>query len=138
MSSMAEKIIELRIATRSATMCESSDKKKKNTLSLMTKVLFLLKDRPLPPSDIIGLLQINKTNLAMMTTKLAEKGFIERRFINADKRKILLAITPSGKDYLDKKLEVIEQSCKKSFTGAEYDEACKKIDEAKDVLSFMI
>lgn len=48
MYELAEKIIELRLATRRACMCEGKGRSKKNTLSLKTKVLFLIGKNTLP------------------------------------------------------------------------------------------
>lgn len=134
---LAEKLVELRIATRSATMCESISGKTKNTLSLKTKILFLLKDESLPPVDIMTTLHLAKTNLALLTTEMAKEGLITKDKQQSDKRSVYYSITDSGKEYLNARLEIIESTLKKAFNDEEYDKAFKALDEAVNVLSFL-
>lgn len=134
---LAEKLVELRIATRSATMCESMSGKTKNTLSLKTKILFLLKDNTLPPVDIMTTLHLAKTNLALLTSEMAQEGLITKNKQQYDKRVVYFSITEAGKEYLDARLKIIEAALIKAFPGEEYDKAYKALDEAANVLSFL-
>lgn len=134
---LSEKLVELRIATRSATMCESSVGKAKNTLSLKTKVLFLLKHKSLPPIDIMTTLHLAKTNLALMTTEMAKDGLIIKEKTQSDKRSVYYTITEKGSEYLQTRLDVIEATLKKAFNDEEYEHAFKVLEEAVDVLSFL-
>ena len=134
---LAEKLVELRIATRSATMCESVSGKPKNTLSLKTKILFLLKDKSLPPVDIMTTLHLAKTNLALLTSEMAKEGLITKDRQQYDKRVVYYSLTDAGKAYLDARLSTIEAAMKKAFPAEEYDKAYKALDEAVDVLSFL-
>ena len=134
---LSEKLIELRIATRGATMCESVGGKAKNTLSLKTKILFLLKDKSLPPLDLMTTLHLAKTNLALMTSEMARENLIVKERPSHDKRAIYYSITDEGKKYLDARLNTIEESLKKSFSQKEYDAALKTLDKAIGILSFI-
>ena len=134
---LSEKLVELRIATRGATMCESVSGKPKNTLSLKTKILFLLKDKSLPPVDIMTTLHLAKTNLALLTGEMAGEGLITKDKQQFDKRVVYYSITEAGKEYLEARLSTIETALKKAFPGEEYDKAYKALDEAVDVLSFL-
>lgn len=134
---MSEKLVELRIATRSATMCESVNGKPKNTLSLKTKILFLLKDKSLPPIDIMTTLHLAKTNLALMTTEMAREGLITKDKQQFDKRVIHYSITELGKEYLNVRLATIENALSKAFPGDEYNIAYEKLAGAVNVLSFL-
>ena len=75
MYDLAKGIIALRLATRRACMCEGKGQTKKNTLSLKTKVLFLIAEG-CSPRDIIACLMIAKTNLALLTRDMATEGLI--------------------------------------------------------------
>lgn len=134
---LSEKLVELRIATRGATMCESVNGKPKNTLSLKTKILFLLKDKSLPPVDIMTTLRLAKTNLAFLTTEMAKEGLITKDKQSRDKRIIYYSITDEGKKYLKARLDIIEASLKKAFSDEEYKKAFAALDEAVNVLSFI-
>lgn len=134
---LSEKLVELRIATRGATMCESVNGKPKNTLSLKTKILFLLREKSLPPLDIMTTLHLAKTNLALLTTDMAKEGLIIKEKPPADKRTVYYSITEEGKAYLNARLDIIESALKKAFDDEEYQKAYKALDEAVDVLSFL-
>lgn len=134
---LSEKLVELRIATRSATMCESVNGKSKNTLSLKTKVLFLLKDQSLPPLDIMTTLHLAKTNLALLTNEMAQEKLITKEKSSTDKRAVYYSITEEGKKYLSSRLDAIEALLKKAFQGDEYKKALEILDEATAILSFL-
>ena len=134
---LAEKLVELRIATRGATMCESVNGKPKNTLSLKTKILFLLKDKNLPPLDIMTTLHLAKPNLALLTGEMAQEGLSVKEKQNYDKRAVYYSITDQGKEYLNARLSIIEASLKKAFDDEEYAKAYAALDEAVNVLSFL-
>lgn len=135
--SMAEKLVELRIATRGATMCESLNGKSKNTLSLKTKILFLLKDKSLPPIEIMTALHLAKTNLALLASEMAREGLITKEKQQFDKRVVHYSITMLGKEYLDARLSAIESALAKAFTGEEYTKAYEALDNAVNTLSIL-
>lgn len=83
---LSEKLVDLRIATRGATMCETACGKNKNTLSLKTKILFLLRNKSLQPIDLLTSLKLAKANLALLTTEMAKEGLIQKDKQNYDKR----------------------------------------------------
>ena len=118
-------------------MCESLAGKPKHTLSLKTKILFLLKDRSLPPVDIMSVLHLAKTNLALLTGEMAQEGLITKDKQKHDKRIIYYSITDEGRNYLNARLETIEATLAKAFKDEEYDKAYDALSEAVDVLSFL-
>lgn len=112
---LSEKLVDLRIATRGATMCETACGKNKNTLSLKTKILFLLRNKSLQPIDLLTSLKLAKANLALLTTEMAKEGLIQKDKQNYDKRVVAFSITDKGREYLETRLSVIENSLKKPF-----------------------
>ncbi len=134
---LSEKLVELRIATRGATMCESLSGKPKNTLSLKTKILFLLKDRSLPPIDIITTLHLAKTNLALLTSEMAREKLITKDKPQYDKRVIVYSITDLGREYLNARLSAIENTLNKAFDGEEYAKAYETLSDAVNILSYI-
>jgi len=133
---LSEYVVKLRIATRSATMCENVSGKNKNTLSLKTKVLFLLKDKTLSPSDVMTLLHLSKTNLAILMNTMVEENLVIKTKNSSDKREITYKITEDGRQYLEQRLNIIESYAKS--IGEDYDKAVQTLKEALSVLEFII
>ncbi|MBR2988737.1 MAG: hypothetical protein IKC64_03330 [Clostridia bacterium] len=117
MDNFAKTLVKLRLATRKVCMCEADEKQKKNTLSLKTKVLFLIGEG-YDTAQIISTLLIAKTNLALLTKQLADGGFIEKTKNDDDHRKLLYFLTQRGKAYLDERISVIASNAS-SFTDEE-------------------
>lgn len=136
MFDIADKIIELRLITRRVCMCENSEKGK-NTMSLKTKILYLI-DKAFSTKDIIACLGIAKTNLALITTSLANDGLITKTQKTRDKREKSYALTVKGMDYLDERKEVINNAFKNVLTDEEdFESAVEKFDEILKLLSFV-
>ena len=106
---IADGLIELRILLNK--LCDGfseEDLSKNMSLSTKTKILFLLQDRDMSPSELIGFLCIAKSNLANITKSMIKEGFIEN-FRNMDNSKnVFYRITEQGKkslkDYKEKML----------------------------------
>lgn len=109
MHELAKSIIALRLSTRRACMCEGKGNTKKNTLSLKTKVLFLISEG-CGVKQIIASLFIAKTNLALLTRDMAEEGLIVKTKGSADRREVNFALTERGRAYLDERLAAIEEN----------------------------
>lgn len=109
MHELAKSIIALRLSTRRACMCEGKGNTKKNTLSLKTKVLFLISEG-CGVKQIIASLFIAKTNLALLTRDMAEEGLIVKTKGSADRREVNFALTELGRAYLDERLASIEEN----------------------------
>ena len=136
MFDIADKIIELRLLTRRVCTCENSEKGK-NTMSLKTKILYLI-DKAFSTKDIIACLGIAKTNLALITTSLANDGLITKTQKTRDKREKSYALTVKGMDYLDERKEVINNAFKNVLTDEEdFESAVEKFDEILKLLSFV-
>ena len=109
MHELAKSIIALRLSTRRACMCEGKGNTKKNTLSLKTKVLFLISEG-CGVKQIIASLFIAKTNLALLSRDMAEEGLIVKTKGSADRREVNFALTELGRAYLDERLAAIEEN----------------------------
>lgn len=107
MYDLAKGIIALRLATRRACMCEGKGQTKKNTLSLKTKVLFLIAEG-VSPRDIVACLMIAKTNLALLTRDMATEGLIVKTKGATDHREVVYSLTEQGRAYLEERLAAIE------------------------------
>lgn len=135
---IADKLVELKILLRRACMCENTGTSKKSTLNLKTKVLYLLKDRPLKAGELIDSLMIAKPNITALTNALAQDGLITKSRTSGDRREVTLELTDEGKSYLDQRLSVIESGFKNILTSPEeYTEAESNVDEVISLLSFL-
>ena len=134
---ISDKLIELKILLRRACMCEG-ETAKKSTLNLRTKVLFLLKDRPLKVSELIPALCLAKPNATALARSLEQDGLIEKARGLHDRREVTLSMTDAGRAYLARRLEIIESGFKNILTEEkDYEEACDNIDEVIGLLSFL-
>ena len=137
MKELAEKVVELRLASRRACMCENQDNVKKSTLSLRTKVLYLI-SKGCSPKEITLRLCIAKTNLALITTALVNGGLILKTRNTKDKREIIFSLTAKGKKELNDCLETIAEAFKNILTGSkEKNDAIRKIDEVLEIFSYL-
>lgn len=135
-TTVAEAAISLRIATRKACMC-GTEKGKKSTLSLETKLLFLLKEKPLTPNNVADLLELKKSNLAALAKNLEESGLIERHKLSG-RREVSYSITEKGLEVLNEKLSEIEATFRKFLIGEkDYDEAVETLESATRLLGFI-
>lgn len=136
MYDVADKIIDLRLNTRRVCMCEG-EKNKKSTITLKTKVLFLIA-QGLSTKDIILSLGIAKTNLALLTSSLSDEGLIIKQQKLDDKREKSYTLTAQGKQHLDSVKEKINLAFKTVITtDEEFESAIKKIDDVLDLMSYI-
>ena len=136
MYDIADKIIELRLNTRRVCMCEG-EKNKKSTITLKTKVLFLIA-QGLSTRDIIWSLAIAKTNLALLTSSLSDEGLIVKKQKANDKREKSYALTEKGKQHLASVREKINLAFKTVITNdEEFENAEQKINDVLDLMSFI-
>lgn len=138
MEQLSEKIMALRIATRHACRCEQPDGGKKTTLSLKSKMLFCIRNKPASPAELMSKMLIGKTNLAIMARQLAEDGMIVRNVSKQDRRSAMFSITEKGKKHIDTLLNFIEGTFSKIVTTEEeYRQAIENIDSVLALLSFI-
>lgn len=137
MEKIAETVIKLRMATRRACMCENVDGRKKSTLSLKTKVLYLL-NAGCSPKDVTLTLCIAKSNLAQITKGLIGEGYLLKSRGYGDKREARYALTGRGKKYLSDCMKVIEKEFASVFSDEEsYKGASEKLVNALEVFSYL-
>ncbi len=135
MYELGEKLIELRIATRGACNFERG---KGCAVTLRTKALYLLSLKPRSPIDLMELLCMVKSNLALLCNKLVEDGAVVKVKNSEDKRVISYHITEKGEKELAEVLEKLEEKFKGVFSNKkEYDEGVKKFADLLDLLSFI-
>lgn len=133
MYDLAQKLIQLRLATRRVCMCEGKDKNKKSTISLKTKILFLIAEE-CSPREIVSELMIAKTNLALITKDMANEGLIEKSKTSLDRREVSYSITPKGHDYLNERLRLIELNLPSSYSDEELQNAILIVENAIELL----
>jgi len=137
MKELAEKIIDVRLATRRACMCENQGNRKKSTLSLKTKVMYLI-SKGCSPKEMTLTLCIAKTNLALITSGLCEDGFVAKSRNPRDKREIIFTLTAKGKRYLSDCLDNIAEAFKNILTtDEEIEGATAKLDAVLEILSYL-
>ncbi len=133
---IAEAAVNLRIATRKACITQSEGRKK-GTLSLDAKILFLIKEKPLTPNTIIDMLDLQKSNLACLASGLEKRGLIERHKLPA-RRETAYCITEAGKEYIEGKLAEIEKAFATFINDEkEYESAVETLESATRLLSFI-
>lgn len=114
-------------------MCEGKDKNKKSTISLKTKILFLIAEE-CSPREIVSELMIAKTNLALITKDMANEGLIEKSKTSLDRREVSYSITPKGHDYLNERLRLIELNLPSSYSDEELQNAILIVENAIELL----
>lgn len=135
MESMGKKLIELRIATRSACNFEHG---RGSGVTLRTKILYLLDQGARSPIELIEKLCMVKSNLAILCNKMVEDGVIAKSKHAEDKRIISYNITDKGREELNRTLETLDEKFKGVLTTEkEFENAGKVLDEAVDLLSFI-
>ncbi len=138
MYKLAERIIELRLATRHACMCEGTGQAKKNTLSLKTKVLYLIY-KECHPKEIIETLCIAKTNLAILTRDMANEGLIVKSRGTLDRREVNYDLTEKGMKYLTDRFAAIEKGLPDpELSREDYEAAVQLLNKAAKLLGLNI
>lgn len=134
---LAKNIVELRIASRKACMCEKGDNVK-STITLKSKILFLIYKKDSSPSEIMDALRVNKANVALLCKSMTEEKLIKAKPSSQDKRHITYSVTDNGKAVMEEKLDIIEGQFKNILTKDEdYLDAINKISECLNILSYL-
>ena len=87
---------------------------KKMNLTIKDKFLIFLLDGEKSPSELIELLGVAKTNLALISSELLINKLIQKQKDNLDKRLINYSLTPFGKQKADEIMKNINaniQNC---------------------------
>ncbi|HEX5394053.1 MAG TPA: homoprotocatechuate degradation operon regulator HpaR [Rhodocyclaceae bacterium] len=72
------------------------------------RILRVLVDAPLRPSQISDVCQILKPSLTGVLSRMEELGLIEKRRFDNDPRQMLVACTTKGKDLVKKTMPLVE------------------------------
>ena len=83
---------------------------KKTNLTIKDMLLVFLLNGDLVPYELIKLLGIAKSNLALIIADLVTKGFVIKKRDNIDKRNIVVSLTLDGKTKANKILESLNKN----------------------------
>ncbi len=129
---LADKIIDLLLYTRKTTATE------RGNFGLRERMLFCLYRSPLPPRELMEILGMAKSNLALLAAKCERDGLIEKRRKQNDGRAIAYYLTPKGETELIDRLSEIEKKFEKVITDEkERAEAAESLDKAAELLSYL-
>jgi DNA-binding MarR family transcriptional regulator len=133
---LTRKLIELRLATRLACMCEDGDKQ---LISLKTKLLFVLSSGIfLTPPEIRARLRISRPNLTAMSQEMEEEGLLVRSKPMNDHRLVCYSVSDKGTEYLNTRLRRINERFAQLYSDEEsIAAAVQKLADAVDLLSFL-
>ncbi len=134
---LTEQIVELRIMLQS--ICDgfsTENFNKKTTLTMRTKVLFVLsKNSQCPPSVLIETLGIAKSNLALLCKSMCEEGVIVADKGSNDKRNIYYSLTAKGERELNEFYVGMSSEVDVALNEREMKTMEKKFDEIIDFLN---
>lgn len=88
---------------------------KKMNLTIKDKFLIFLLDGEKSPSELIELLGVAKTNLALISSELLINKLIQKQKDNLDKRLINYSLTPFGKQKADEIMKNINANIQNSM-----------------------
>lgn len=88
---------------------------KKTNLTIKDKLLVFLLDSDLAPYELIKLLGIAKSNLALIIADLVKKGYAVKKHDTIDKRNIVVSLTLNGKIKANKILESLNKNINNSL-----------------------
>lgn len=135
-NSLAKALVELRISTRKACTGEN-DGRTKGTFSLESKVLFLIRNAPMTPNNLVDVLLMKKSNLTALGKRMESRGLITREKI-PEKRQVAYRITEKGLSRLNEKLDEIEAHFRNFLTDEkDYENAEETLSAATRLLSFL-
>ena len=130
-----ELLIELDMATRRACDLSFSDAE---PLTLRIRLLYMLSGGPKKPAELMDGLCMVKSNLALLTAKMARAGEISKTRGRTDGRSVVFSITERGMDVLKRTVVALEDKFKGILTDEkEYDEGVNKFGQLLDLLSFL-
>ena len=134
---LTEQIVELRIMLQR--ICDgfsTENFNKKTSLTMRTKVLFVLsKNKQCPPSILIESLGIAKSNLALLCKSMCEEGVIVADKGNNDKRNIYYSLTAKGERELNEFYVLMSGEVDVALNEREMKMMEKKFDEIIEFLN---
>ena len=83
---------------------------RKINLTIKDKILIFLYEKPQSPYNLIKLLSIAKTNLALICKALIKDNLIQKQRDEVDRRNIVYNITEKGKEKAEKLISEIEKA----------------------------
>ncbi|AEH53318.1 transcriptional regulator, TrmB [Heyndrickxia coagulans 2-6] len=103
-------------------------------------VLKLLSESPMRSSDLSKILQVSASHITSVTDSLVEKGLIERKRSNKDRRVVDLILTEKGKSLISQLKETKSQFLKDQlnvFTEEERETLYRLFRKLEDHLNQM-
>ncbi len=131
-NAISDKIIELLLYTRKASETE------RGAFGLKERLLFCLRRRPLPPRELMEMLGMVKSNLALLARKCIGEGLIEKSRRSSDNRALVYELTDKGNEYIDGLLNQIESKLHTVLTTDKDRQAAEEnLDAAIELLSYI-
>jgi DNA-binding MarR family transcriptional regulator len=94
-----------RLDSRAASLYESFTGKSDLTPRQFGVLLTLLQEGPLPQTDLGNRLHLDRSTLGEMLQRMVDRGLVERRTHESDKRAVKIALTPGGRRALLERVE---------------------------------
>lgn len=94
------------------------------------KVLHLIsKKEKTTPTELIEVLNMARSNLAIICNNLVKQGFITKIKEPLNKKEIYYSITPQGTEELEKKFEKVEENLKKLRNKTKITKLSKELEK---------
>lgn len=132
MEALAKRLAALHLQTRKALTVRG------RTFGLKEAFLFCLEDSPKPTRELIDVLRMKKSNLALLAIKCEKEGLIEKLHTESDGRLVRYTLTESGKAYIGDVLAEVEKKFATVLTDEkQVENASEQIDRVAEMLSYL-
>ena len=113
-NNLGNDLVELNILL--TTTCEGFDiikKNKNNIVDSKLKLLYLIKDKPESPSNLIEKIGLAKSNLTILCNNMIKEGLLKKTNDTLDRRIIFYSLTPKGRKMLEDETNSIKEHFEK-------------------------
>ncbi len=132
MEGLANKLAALHLQTRKVLTVNE------RTFGLKEGLLFCLVDGAKPTRELIDVLRMKKSNLALLANKCEMDGLIAKQRVPGDGRLVKYALTPAGKKYINGILNEISHKFEKVLTDDnQKSDALTRVEQVSEILSYL-
>ncbi|MDE7395405.1 MAG: winged helix DNA-binding protein [Clostridiales bacterium] len=132
MEELEKKLAALHLQTRKALTVHE------RTFGLKEAFLYCLQDSPKPTRELIDVLRMKKSNLALLAIKCEKEGLIEKLRTQSDGRLVCYTLTESGKAYIDDVFAEVRKKFATILTDEkQVENASEQIDSVTEILSYL-
>lgn len=96
-------------------------------------LMVLDKYGPMPISRIGSIISVQKSNMTPIIDYLENLNYVKRTSSNEDRRKIYVEITKTGKEYLEKKMDIIDNLIKEKCSILSKEEIKQGVEAVKTI-----